>query len=116
MSHKFPYFSEGKLNPDKYGHAPDVIVIPSKGVDWAGASKFSTLIEGKIPAETGGRGTPLINGELNKFPTSRALLFRINSKTGRYEPIIGKNKPIINPDENWIKWESDYWAPLKNLF
>lgn len=103
VSHKFPYFSEGNLSGKgngsastarlKYSELPpepeDLIAIHKDipGVQWSGAGKWSTLQPDKTPAETGGRATPLINGETNKFPTSQAELFRYNTETKQYEPI-----------------------------
>ena len=116
MNHKFPYFSEGRLWPDKYGTAEDIIVIPSKGNTWAGGSKFGSLLKDVKPSEVSGRGTPLVNGEINKFPTSKTILYRLNKETNQYEPIIGKSKILTNPDENWQKQILDYDTYVNDMF
>ena len=116
ISHKFPYFSEGKLWPNKYGTVPDLIAVSNNEGTWVGGSKFGSLLEDTKPSEVGGRGTPLINGETNKFPTSKSILYRLNTATGKYEPIIGKTKILKNPDSNWNLWEPDYSKYLQGIF
>lgn len=102
LNHKFPYFSEGNLwnnQAAKLGKTPqDLIAIPNDvpGVKWVAGSKYGSLLKNKKPSEVGGRATPLINGETNSFPTSKASLFKYNDATERYEPIYPniKDTPI----------------------
>jgi len=65
-------------------------------VKWVAGSKYGSLLKNKKPSEVGGRATPLINGETNSFPTSKASLFKYNDATERYEPIYPniKDTPI----------------------
>ena len=89
LNHKFPYFSEGELWPHtKFGRIPEDLIAISKfeNAEWVGGSKFGKLLRDTKPFEVGGRATPLINGETNKFPTQNARLFTFNHKTNRYEP------------------------------
>lgn len=112
MSHKFPYFSEGSLWPVKYGDTPatDLIAIPNdvKGTKWVAGSKWGSLRPDKLPSESGGRGTPLINGKTNQFPSSKALYYQYNTETKQYEPIF--NSPI----QYNIDAHQNYWVPVKN--
>lgn len=90
MNHEFPYFSEGELWPTmtKLGKEPeDLIAIPNDipGVKWVAGSKFGSLVRDASPSQYGGRATPLIDEYTNMFPTEKALLYRLNPETGRYE-------------------------------
>lgn len=101
MNHKFPYFSEGELwdQTGKFGRVPDdLIAVPKEtpGVKWVAGSKWGKLLKNKKPSEVGGRATPLINGEPNSLPTSKATLFKYNNTIQKYEPYLPdiKNTPI----------------------
>ena len=99
ISHKFPYFSEGELWPLKYSNTaqPDLIAIPNniKGVKWVAGNKWGTLKENAKPSDFGGRGTPLINGQTNQFPSEKAMFYRFNEASGRYEPV---NRELIQTE------------------
>lgn len=115
ISHKFPYFSEGELWPLKYSNTaqPDLIAIPNniKGVKWVAGNKWGTLKENAKPSDFGGRGTPLINGQTNQFPSEKAMFYRFNEASGRYEPV---NRELIQTEGSF---DLPFWnsAPAKAI-
>lgn len=104
LNHSFPYFSEGELwnSMAKFGKEPeDLIAIPNdiSGVKWVAGSKFGTLHPEAVPNQFGGRGTPTIDGQVNIFPTEKAILYKLNPKTNRYE--IYTQPAIKNSTLSW---------------
>lgn len=115
MNHEFPYFSEGKLwdAMTKFGEEPEDLIAISREVpevDWVAGSKWGKLLKDKKPSEVGGRATPLINGETNKFPTSKASLFKYNKVTRQYEPLIHPSE-AVNPA---VRGTRQYVRPVTN--
>ena len=106
LSFKFPYFQRGEsIWPFKTQvQAEDLIAIPNDlpGVSWNKVSKFNTIFEDEI-ANIGDKTTPIINGKSNIFPSNKALFFRLNKTTNKYEPY-----EIIPTSEGWGVYSNKY--------
>ena len=106
LSFNFPYFQRGEsIWPFKTQvQAEDLIAIPNDlpNVSWNKVSKFNTIFENEI-ANIGDKTTPIINGKSNIFPSDKALFFRLNKSTNKYEPY-----EIIPTSEGWGVYSNKY--------